>query len=94
MVYTDIIVEKKGPTAWLILNKPHVMNGMGLQTMKDIIMALDDLERDQTIMVLVIKGAGGTFCAGADFDRQGFVRQRHVWRRFEQRRLCLGCHHY
>ena len=71
MVYTDIIVEKKGPTAWLTLNKPHVMNGMGLQTMKDIIAALDDLERDPAITVLVIKGAGGTFCAGADFKVSG-----------------------
>lgn len=70
MAYVDIIVEKKGPTAWLTLNKPHVMNGMGLQTMKDIIAALDDLERDSAIMVLVIKGAGGTFCAGADFKER------------------------
>ena len=46
------------------------MNGMGLQTMKDIIAALDDLERDPAIMVLVIKGAGGTFCAGADFKER------------------------
>jgi enoyl-CoA hydratase len=46
------------------------MNGMGLQTMKDILSALDDLERDSAIMVLVIKGAGGTFCAGADFKER------------------------
>ena len=47
MAYTDIIVEKKGPTARLTLNKPHVMNGMGLQTMKDIIAALDIRKRIQ-----------------------------------------------
>ncbi len=70
MTYTDIIVEKKGPTAWLTLNKPHVMNGMGLQTMKDILAALEDLEKDPAIMVMVIKGAGNTFCAGADFKER------------------------
>lgn len=66
MAYTDIIVEKKGATAWITLNKPHVMNAMGKQTFLDLLAALDDCEKDTTIMVVVIKGAGGTFCAGVD----------------------------
>lgn len=67
MEYTDIIVEKKGPVAWLTLNKPHVKNALGKQTFIDILTALDDFEKDSAIMVVVVKGAGGTFCAGADF---------------------------
>lgn len=67
MAYTDIIVEKKGPVAWLTLNKPQVKNALGKQTFIDILAALDDFEKDPAIMVVVIKGAGGTFCAGADF---------------------------
>lgn len=70
MAYTDIILEKKGPVAWLTLNKPHVMNGMGLQTMKDILSALEDCEKDDSVIVLVIRGAGGNFCAGADFKER------------------------
>ena len=65
MEYTDIIVEKKGPVAWLTLNKPHVKNALGKQTFIDILTALDDFEKDSAIMVVVFKGAGGTFCAGA-----------------------------
>jgi enoyl-CoA hydratase len=67
MTYTDIIVEKKGAAAWITLNKPHVKNALGKQTFLDISAALDDLEKDPSIMVIVFKGAGGTFCAGADF---------------------------
>ena len=67
MKYTDIIVDKKGPVAWLTINKAHVKNGMGLQTMRDIVAALENVEDDPAIVVLVVKGAGGTFCAGADF---------------------------
>lgn len=66
MKYTDIIVEKKGATAWLTLNKPHVKNAMGRQTFIDILEALDDFQKDPVIMVVVIKGAAGTFCAGVD----------------------------
>lgn len=66
MAYTDIIVEKKGRAAWITLNKPHVMNALGSQTFLDILAALDDFENDPTIMVAVIKGAEGAFCAGGD----------------------------
>ena len=66
MEYKDIIIEKKGATAWLTLNKPHVKNAMGKQTFLDMLAALDDFEKDLSIMVVVIKGADNTFCAGVD----------------------------
>jgi enoyl-CoA hydratase len=66
MVYTDIILEKKGATAWITLNKPHVKNAMGTQTLQDLITALGDISSEPAIAVLVIKGAGGTFCSGMD----------------------------
>jgi enoyl-CoA hydratase len=66
MEYVDIIVEKKGAVAWLTLNKPHRKNAMGRQTFIDILAALDDFEKDPAIMVVVIKGAEHTFCAGVD----------------------------
>jgi enoyl-CoA hydratase len=66
MRYQDIIVEKKGAVAWLTLNKPRVLNAIGWQTFEEILAALDDFEKDPAIMVVVIKGAEGNFCAGVD----------------------------
>jgi enoyl-CoA hydratase len=66
MAYTDIIVEKKGAVAWITFNKPQVKNAMGTQTLKDLLAAFDDIGNDLTIAVVVIKGAGGTFCSGMD----------------------------
>lgn len=74
MAYTDILVEKKGAAAWITLNKPRVLNAMGKQTLLDLLAALDDCEKDPAIMVVVLKGAGGTFCAGADFKE----RSQHI----------------
>ena len=68
--YTDIIVQKTGPVAWLTLNKPRVMNAMGKQTMIDINAALEDIEDDPAIIVIVIRGAGGNFCTGMDRREQ------------------------
>lgn len=70
MTYTDIIVRKTGPVAWLTLNKPHVMNALGKQTMTDINAALEDIEGDPAIIVIVIRGAGGNFCTGMDRREQ------------------------
>ena len=66
MTYTDIIVEKKGAAAWLTINKPHVMNAMGKQTLTDLLNALEDTSIDPAISVMVIRGAGNNFCSGMD----------------------------
>jgi enoyl-CoA hydratase len=66
MAYTDIIVEKKGAVAWITFNKPQVKNAMGTQTLKDLLAAFDDIGKELQIAVMVIKGAGGTFCSGMD----------------------------
>ena len=72
MTYTDIIVKKNGGAAYLILNKPQVKNAMGKQTLLDILAALEEVGSDPAIAVLVIKGAGGTFCSGMDLrERSG-----------------------
>ena len=65
MTYTDIIIEKKGPVTWLTLNKPNVLNAMGRHTLIDILACLEDVADDSSV-VLVIRGAGNTFCTGMD----------------------------
>jgi enoyl-CoA hydratase/carnithine racemase len=64
--YTDIVVQKKGPVAWLTLNKPHVRNAMGRQTLTEMVAALEDAANDPAIKVMVFRGAGNTFCSGMD----------------------------
>jgi enoyl-CoA hydratase len=72
MTYKDILLEKKGPVAWLILNKPHVKNAMGKNTLIEILAALEEIGNEATIAVMVIKGAGDTFCSGMDLrERSG-----------------------
>jgi enoyl-CoA hydratase len=68
--YSDIVVRKSGHVAWLTLNKPDVMNAMGKQTMVDINAALEDIDQDPAIIVIVIRGARGNFCTGMDRREQ------------------------
>lgn len=62
----EIIREER--TAWIYLNRPEKGNALNIQMLKEMIEALDTLERDQSIVSLVITGRGKLFCAGADLN--------------------------
>jgi enoyl-CoA hydratase len=50
----------------LTLNRPAAKNAVDLATTEALAAALDDLEARDDVAVLVLTGAGGTFCAGMD----------------------------
>ena len=54
--------------ATLTLNKPEVHNAFDEGLIKDMIAALEDVAQDDSIRVLVLKGNGKSFCAGADLN--------------------------
>lgn len=66
MELANVIIEKKGYVGVLTLNHPPV-NSCNLATLEDINKALDDLEGDKNVRVIVITGGGEkAFCAGFD----------------------------
>ncbi|MEK6810260.1 MAG: enoyl-CoA hydratase-related protein, partial [Candidatus Thermoplasmatota archaeon] len=83
MGYETIVVSKNSETqvAMLTLNRPDRLNTITPQMIEEIDRALADLERDDSIRVLVITGAGEkAFSAGADVTSFGDVSKSHkVW---------------
>jgi enoyl-CoA hydratase/carnithine racemase len=68
MIDSDILIEKADRIAWVILNRPDKRNTLTTSLMTYLIGALDELDLDEQVGVIVIKGAGEkVFCAGADF---------------------------
>lgn len=65
---SDIILEKKGHTAILTLNKKETMNALCSSFLADINTALDNVESDPEIYTLIITGTGKSFIAGADIE--------------------------
>ena len=74
-----IIYEKEGPIVTLTLNRPEKLNAfviIGDETVNDIPEFLEALKRaedDDEVKVVIIKGAGRSFCAGHDLTKVGFV---------------------
>lgn len=62
-LYTDPLAD--GVVA-LFLNRPDSGNGVVPELARDFMAALDQLEKDRSVRVLILTGAGKQFCAGAD----------------------------
>ena len=63
-----IVVEKDGPVARLIMNRPEKHNALKFADLDVLVAALHDAEDDDAIKVIVLKGRGPSFCAGHDYN--------------------------
>ena len=72
-----ITFEKEDHIATITLNRPKVLNALNQQMEKELTQAISQVSQDEETRVLIIKGAGRAFCAGADY-RFGMVRAKEV----------------
>nr|HEX4313698.1 enoyl-CoA hydratase-related protein [Kofleriaceae bacterium] len=63
---TDILVDDRGPIGRITLNRPERKNPLGPTTLAELTDALAALKANPAVRVVVITGAGDTFCAGGD----------------------------
>jgi enoyl-CoA hydratase len=63
-----ILVEKDGPVARLILNRPEKHNALKFDDLDTLVEALHEAEADDDIKVIILKGRGQSFCSGHDYN--------------------------
>ncbi len=69
MAYENIIFEKEGDIAVIKINRPKALNALNTGVVKDLKQALDEIEGDPSVRVLILTGAGDkAFVAGADIS--------------------------
>lgn len=66
MGYQTVLLERAGAVATLTLNRPDRRNALDLTMRGELLEALDVLEGEPEVRVVVLTGAGGHFCAGGD----------------------------
>ena len=66
---SDVRVTRDGATATITLNRPEARNALTLSVVSTLRAALDAAAADSAVRVIVLTGAGGHFCAGADLRR-------------------------
>jgi enoyl-CoA hydratase len=98
MPFENIILEIEEPVAVLSINRPKALNALSADVLNEIESALDQLEANENVRVLIVTGAGEkAFVAGADIgelkacDAQAAiklaVRGQKLFCRFEASRL-------
>ena len=70
--YETMTYERKGRIAYIMFNRPQVLNAVNSQFEQDLHEALLEFDTDDEAWVGIIHGAGHAFCAGADI-KQRFV---------------------
>ncbi len=65
---SEVLYESDNGIAKITLNRPHKLNSLTAQMLADIRSALDFIEHDPTIKVILLTGAGQGFCAGQDLN--------------------------
>ena len=66
MEYTNIKLEKENRVASIHLNRPDALNALSPGVLTGLSSALSEISQDVSIKVLVVRGEGRAFCAGAD----------------------------
>jgi enoyl-CoA hydratase/carnithine racemase len=61
-----ILLETKGPVAWVWLNQARRLNAINETTLAELRQAFEELDRDETAKAIVLAGRGLVFCAGFD----------------------------
>ena len=70
--YQTLVVDNKDGVTTVTLNRPEKRNAMSPQLHREMYDCLNDLRYDKDTRVIIITGAGDSFCAGQDL-KQFFI---------------------
>jgi 2-(1,2-epoxy-1,2-dihydrophenyl)acetyl-CoA isomerase len=80
---SEILFEKEGHVATIILNRPAKRNAYSETMVHEILGALADARDDDESRVVILTGAGKGFCAGGDISRDFQYPARYRGHRLE-----------
>ena len=66
MEFETVLLDINDGIAKLSLNRPHVLNAINMDLIRDIRAAIKEVNENQAVRALVLTGEGRGFCSGAD----------------------------
>ncbi len=78
-----VLYERRGPAAWLTLNRPDKLNALSYELVRELRDAIRRAAEDDAVKVAVLTGAGRAFSAGFDLSEEAESRVEGAdrWRR-------------
>jgi enoyl-CoA hydratase len=78
-----VLDDRRGPAAWITLNRPDKLNALSFGLVRELRAALARTAGDDQVKVVVLTGAGRAFSAGYDLSEEAASRIERAdeWRR-------------
>lgn len=70
MSQATVLSERRGPAAWITLNRPDKLNAMNGELVRELRERLREAEDDHDVKVVVLTGAGRAFSSGYDISEE------------------------
>ena len=91
--YETIVVDREGGAVRVMLNRPEKKNAINSAMWEDLRRILSEVARRREDRVVVLSGAGGAFCSGADLS--GTASAEHpVFTMDYIHEIALALHHF
>lgn len=73
--FKTLLVRREVSRLYVTINRPEAKNALSDEVVEELTRVVELVEADPTIRAVVMRGAGGTFCAGADIKgfRESFA---------------------
>ena len=77
----NVLVEDDGAVRVLTLNRPEVRNAIDIPLRLELADALEAADADPQVRVIVLTGAGSTFCSGGDISTMKLMSETEAMER-------------
>jgi enoyl-CoA hydratase len=68
MEYRNLLIDIQGSAAIITFNRSEVLNAMNTEAVRELGVAMEKLEQNPQVRVIILTGAGRAFIAGADIS--------------------------
>jgi len=68
VAFTYLEVRRDGPVEYVTLNRPEVRNAFNEHVIAELVRWAEEMQDPRGVRVVVLRGAGKAFCAGADIE--------------------------
>jgi methylglutaconyl-CoA hydratase len=75
-MYSTLLVEHRDAVATITLNRPDKRNAITTTMMAELQSAFDAIEKNHSVRVVILTGAGTCFCAGMDLEMLAAIAQQ------------------
>lgn len=78
----EITLSSEDGVAVVTINRPEKLNALTIPMLGQLERIVADLERDQSVRVVIVTGSGRAFCVGADIYAWSALEPLQMWRQW------------